>query len=178
MLLRVGPVDDCAGNLEVKATLTFAPGLTIVGVLAKTSNLDESDATWGVAAIEYSAQSRGLEGSDVLDLGSATVELTARIGCTNLTDEIRILVDHGSAFQADAWFSPGGQRRLREAHGVHGHRGRGERRGAPRAAGRAGQVLMTGATVERLEDEFDVESLGPKKLTGRDEPVEVFCLLD
>lgn len=37
---------------------------------------------------------------------------------------------------------------------------------------------MTGATVERLEDEFDVESLGPKKLTGRDEPVEVFCLLD
>lgn len=43
---------------------------------------------------------------------------------------------------------------------------------------RPGQVLLTETTYKRVEDEFDCEPLGSQQLTGKQESVEVYVLMD
>ena len=43
---------------------------------------------------------------------------------------------------------------------------------------RPGQSLMTETTFRHVEDELDCEPLGQKQLTGKEELVEVYMLMD
>ena len=44
------------------------------------------------------------------------------------------------------------------------------------AIARPGQVLMTAETMEKVKDEFECESIGERKLSGKGEPMEIFAL--
>jgi len=44
------------------------------------------------------------------------------------------------------------------------------------AVARPGQVLMTAETMERVSEEFECESIGERKLSGKGEPMEIFAL--
>jgi hypothetical protein len=93
--LRIGPVSTCEYVPDGVVTLTFGPGLRVVGAIGKKSGLDATDATWGVAWIHYGGASRGIAGDQVRIRGDVL--------CSSQIDDIRVLVDHGAAWQSGAW---------------------------------------------------------------------------
>ncbi|MFT7624178.1 MAG: hypothetical protein ACI9WU_003365, partial [Myxococcota bacterium] len=99
ILIRVGPVCDCSSEFAAIFTVTVPAPATIVGVLISNGNLTATDDEWG-APVDYSASSRGFEVSDSVSLTSDTLSVSAKIGCSPLIDELRILVDYGTAFPA------------------------------------------------------------------------------
>ena len=46
------------------------------------------------------------------------------------------------------------------------------------AIARPGQILMTAEVARAVSDEFDTECLGPRRLAGKSEPVEIHSLVD
>ena len=102
IMVRVGPVTNCDAPVEAAFTIVLDPGLTVVGVLGKSGNLSDTDVTWGLAEVGYEASSRGMEGSDQLtiDAVGGKIAVKASLACDQLTDDFRVLIDHGSAFSS------------------------------------------------------------------------------
>ena len=108
ILFRSGPVLDNSRDPETEGTVTFPPEVTVVGVIGSTNSdaqLVATDASFGLAPdLEYTASSRRMESGEFISVtqnadGSTTLAFRCQINTTPFTDEFRVLIDHGDAFQ-------------------------------------------------------------------------------
>lgn len=112
ILVRNGPVVDNSRNPETEATITFPVGVTVIGIVDSTGELLATDSSFGLSpAINYTADSRGMEGGEFLlpdpffvVNGDGTTEIRFRtnMNASPFTDEFRVLVDYGDSFTSNA----------------------------------------------------------------------------
>jgi MYXO-CTERM domain-containing protein len=101
---RTGPVVDNSRDPESEGTVTFPPGVTVIGVVDTTAELNASDTTLGLdPPLDYTSSSRGMESGEMGAItvnadGSTTVAWVADMMASPYTDDFRVLVDFGDHF--------------------------------------------------------------------------------
>jgi hypothetical protein len=109
LLFRSGPVLDNQRSPETEGEIVFPKGINVIGIFAKSPELDSTDEVLGLGSkVNYTASARGMESSDVISLnqnidGSSSITFKTSFNKSPFVDEFRVLIDYGDYFIANTF---------------------------------------------------------------------------